>query len=240
MPGVSTPAAIQANHSMMVQEKAHAGNIKDNPIRKDLEEAAAMCGVDFIVNVVLNEHKEIIKAVAGDLTEAHREGCRFLDSLYQVEIPEKADIVIVSQGGAPKDLNLYQTQKALDNSKHAVKDGGTVILAGSCREGLGQAVFQEWMTEADEPADLIRRVKENFRLGGHKAAAIAMVLEKADIYLVSEMESEFVKSIFMEPYSDLQTAFDDAIAKYGSDAKVIVMPYGGSTLPKVTKNTGGI
>ena len=240
MPGVSTPAAIQANHSMMVQEKAHAGNIKDNPIRKDLEEAAAMCGVDFIVNVVLNEHKEIIKAVAGDLTEAHREGCRFLDSLYQVEIPEKADIVIVSQGGAPKDLNLYQTQKALDNSKHAVKDGGTVILAGSCREGLGQAVFQEWMTEADEPADLIRRVKENFRLGGHKAAAIAMVLEKADIYLVSEMESGFVKSIFMEPYSDLQTAFDDAIAKYGSDAKVIVMPYGGSTLPKVTKNTGGI
>ena len=240
MPGVSTPAAIQANHSMMVQEKAHAGNIKDNPIRKDLEEAAAMCGVDFIVNVVLNEHKEIIKAVAGDLTEAHREGCRFLDSLYQVEIPEKADIVIVSQGGAPKDLNLYQTQKALDNSKHAVKDGGTVILVGSCREGLGQAVFQEWMTEADEPADLIRRVKENFRLGGHKAAAIAMVLEKADIYLVSEMESGFVKSIFMEPYSDLQTAFDDAIAKYGSDAKVIVMPYGGSTLPKVTKNTGGI
>lgn len=240
MPGVSTPAAIQANHSMMVQEKAHAGNIKDNPIRTDLEEAAAMCGVDFIVNVVLNEHKEIIKAVAGDLTEAHREGCRFLDSLYQVEIPEKADIVIVSQGGAPKDLNLYQTQKALDNSKHAVKDGGTVILAGSCREGLGQAVFQEWMTEADEPADLIRRVKENFRLGGHKAAAIAMVLEKADIYLVSEMESGFVKSIFMEPYSDLQTAFDDAIAKYGSDAKVIVMPYGGSTLPKVTKNTGGI
>ena len=96
------------------------------------------------------------------------------------------------------------------------------------------------MTEADEPADLIRRVKENFRLGGHKAAAIAMVLEKADIYLVSEMESGFVKSIFMEPYSDLQTAFDDAIAKYGSDAKVIVMPYGGSTLPKVTKNTGGI
>lgn len=240
MPGVSTPAAIQANHSMMVQEKAHAGNIKDNPIRKDLEEAAAMCGVDFIVNVVLNEHKEIIKAVAGDLTEAHREGCRFLDSLYQVGIPEKADIVIVSQGGAPKDLNLYQTQKALDNSKHAVKDGGTIILVGSCREGLGQAVFQEWMTEAAEPADLIRRVKENFRLGGHKAAAIAMVLEKADIYLVSEMESGFVKSIFMEPYSDLQSAFDDAIAKYGPEAKVIVMPYGGSTLPEVVKNTGGI
>ncbi len=240
MPGVSTPAAIQANHSMMIREKAHAGNIKDNPIRKDLEEAAAMCGVDFIVNVVLNEHKEIIKAVAGDLTEAHREGCRFLDSLYKVKIPERADIVIVSQGGAPKDLNLYQTQKALDNSKHAVKDGGTVILVGSCREGLGQAVFQEWMMEADKPEDLIRRVKENFRLGGHKAAAIAMVMEKADIYLVSEMEREFVKSIFMKPYSNLQKAFDDAMAKYGAESKVIVMPYGGSTLPEVVEETGGI
>ena len=232
MPGVSTPAAIQANHSMMIQEKAHAGNITDNPLRADLEEAAALCGVDFIVNVVLSEHKKIIKAFAGDLTKAHREGCRFLDSLYQVPIPQRADIVIVSQGGAPKDLNLYQTQKALDNAKHAVKDGGAIILVGSCREGLGQKTFEEWMTQAEKPADLIKRIRENFRLGGHKAAAIAMVLEKADIYLVSEMNPDFVKSIFMKPCSSLQAAVDRAFAEQGENASVIVMPYGGSTLPK--------
>ena len=231
MPGASTPAAIQANHSMMIDDNARAGKLDGNPLREDLEEAAHICPIDFIVNVVLDEHKEIVCAVAGDVVKAHRRGCEFLDSLYKVRIPCRADIVIVSQGGAPKDLNLYQTQKALDNSKHAVKDGGTIILVGACREGLGQKIFEEWITEAEQPNDLITRVKNDFKLGGHKAAAIAMVLKRANIKLVSEMDSDFVKSIFMEPYSDLQSAIDDALALHGEDAEIIVMPYGGSTLP---------
>ncbi len=232
MPGVSTREAIQANHSMMVDSLACAGNIETNPLRKDIEEAAAICGVDFILNVVLNEHKKVIRAVAGDVTQAHREGCAFLDTLYQKKIPRRADIVLVSQGGAPKDLNLYQTQKALDNAKHAVKDGGTVILIGSCKEGLGEKTFEEWMLEAKEPGELIDRVQKNFKLGGHKAAAIAMVLEHAEIYLVSELEPDLVQDIFMKPYSSVQEAFDDAFEKQGKDADVIVMPYGGSTLPR--------
>ena len=179
----------------------------------------------------LDEHKEIVYAVAGDVVKAHRRGCEFLDSLYKVKIPHRADIVIVSQGGAPKDLNLYQTQKALDNSRHAVKDGGTIILVGACNEGLGQRVFEEWITQAEQPEELIARVKNDFKLGGHKAAAIAMVLKRAGIKLVSEMDSDFVKSIFMEPYSDLQSAVDDALAQHGEGAEIIVMPYGGSTLP---------
>ena len=231
MPGASTPAAIQANHSMMIDDNARAGKLDGNPLREDLEEAAHICPIDFIVNVVLDEHKEIVCAVAGDVVKAHRRGCEFLDSLYKVRIPCRADIVIVSQGGAPKDLNLYQTQKALDNSKHAVKDGGTIILVGACREGLGQKIFEEWITEAEQPNDLIMRVKNDFKLGGHKAAAIAMVLNRANIKLVSEMDSDFVKSIFMEPYRDLQSAIDDALALHGEDAEIIVMPYGGSTLP---------
>ncbi|MBR0127602.1 MAG: nickel-dependent lactate racemase [Firmicutes bacterium] len=230
-PGCSTPAAIQANHSMMIEQGAFAGNLDGNPLRDDLEEASTLCPVDFILNVVLNEKKEIVYSVAGDIREAHREGCVFLDNMYSVQIPEKSDIVIVSQAGAPKDLNLYQTQKALDNSKHAVKKGGTIILVGSCREGFGNKTFEEWITQAKEPADLIARIRERFQLGGHKAAAIAMVLKNANIKLVSEMDPEIVRSIFMEPYDDLQTAVDDAFARHGKDASVIVMPYGGSTLP---------
>ena len=209
-PGTSTPQVIQANHSMMV---------------------AAVCGIDFILNVVLDEHKKIIHAVAGDVKEAHRAGCRYLDSLYAVEIPERADIVIVSQGGAPRDANLYQTQKALDNSKHAIKDGGSIILVGACQEGMGSAIFEEWMTQAGQPEDLIERIRKDFKLGGHKAAAIAQILKRADIRLVSEMDPNFVRSIFMEPYESLAPAFADAMRAQGPDAKVIVMPYGGSTLP---------
>lgn len=232
MPGVSTRAAIQANHRMMVREEAHAGKLEGNPIREDIEEAANICGVDYIVNVVLDEHKKIIKAVAGDVTLAHREGCKFLDKTYLKLLDARADIVLVSQGGAPKDLNLYQTQKALDNAKHAVKDGGIIIVMGSCKEGIGEKVFEEWIMEAKTHKDLIDRVQANFRLGGHKAAAIAMVLEKADVYLVSEMPDELVEKCFLKPYHTAQEALDAAFEKLGKNATVIAMPYGGSTLPK--------
>ena len=235
MPGCSTRAAIQANHSRMILPECCAGSLENNPLRHDIEEAGRMVGIDFILNVVLSEHKEILKAVAGDPVLAHREGCAFLDKLYRIELQEAADIVLVSQGGAPKDLNLYQTQKALDNAKHAVKDGGIIILIGSCREGLGEKTFEEWMTAAPTARSLIERIRREFRLGGHKAAAIAMVLERAEVDLVSELDDDFVRSIFLEPQPSAQAALDRAFAKLGPDARVLSMPYGGSTLPKIVR-----
>lgn len=233
MPGVSTRDAIQSNHSMMVRPEARAGALETNPLRMDIEEAGRICGIDFIVNVVLSEHKEIIKAVAGHPVAAHRAGCRFLDRIYLKPLPQAADIVLVSQGGAPKDLNLYQTQKALDNARHAVKQGGIIILIGSCREGLGERVFEEWMTKSQSPEAMIERIGRDFQLGGHKAAAIAMTLQKAKIYLVSDMEDDFVRSIFLTPQPSVQTALDRAFAELGSKATVLAMPYGGSTLPRI-------
>ena len=233
MPGVSTRDAIQSNHSMMVRPEACAGNLDTNPVRQDIEQAGKICGVDFIVNVVLDEHKHILKAVAGDPVKAHREGCRFLDTIYLKELDTPADIVIVSQGGAPKDLNLYQTQKALDNARHAVRQGGVIILIGSCKEGLGEHVFEQWMTQSESPAAMIQRIGHDFQLGGHKAAAIAMTLEKADIYLVSEMEPDFVRSLFLTPMPDAQSALDAALKKLGTNATVLAMPFGGSTLPRI-------
>lgn len=231
MPGVSTPLAIQANHRLMVSPLACAGRLDGNPVREDLEEAAAICGVDFIVNVVLDEHKQIVYAVAGDVTRAHRAGCAYLDRMYRCPIPEKADIVLVSQGGAPKDANLYQTQKALDNAKHAVKDGGTIILIGACPEGLGSKTFSDWLLAAPTAHSMVERISRDFQLGGHKAAAIAMVLEKASIDLISEMDDDFVRRIFLEPKPSAQAALDAAFRKYGPSATVLAMPHGGSTLP---------
>ena len=233
MPGVSTRDAIQANHSMMVRQEACAGNLKNNPIRDDIEEAGTICSIDFILNVVLSEQKKILKAVAGDPVLAHREGCKFLDTLYLKELEEPADIILVSQGGAPKDLNLYQTQKALDNAKHAIKEGGIIILIGSCKEGLGEHIFEEWMTKSPSPKTMIERIGHDFQLGGHKAAAIAMILQKAEIYLVSDMEPEFVRSLFLTPMPDVQTALNEARQKLGANAKILAMPYGGSTLPRI-------
>ncbi|MDR1797379.1 MAG: nickel-dependent lactate racemase [Clostridiales Family XIII bacterium] len=231
MPGVASHDSIQANHSRMVEEAAAAGRLEGNPVRADIDDVLSVCPIDFILNVVLDEHKEIVCAVAGHPIEAHRKGCAFLDGLYASPIAERADIVIASQGGAPKDLNLYQTQKALDNAKHAVKDGGVIILVGSCKEGLGEAVFERWMLESPTPESMVERIGRDFELGGHKAAAIAMVLARADIYLVSEMDGDFVRSIFLTPFGSVQDALDAAFAKLGRDASVLVMPYAGSTLP---------
>jgi len=234
MPGVSTPAAIQCNHRMMVSPDACAGKLMGNPIREDIEEAGDICGIDYIVNVVLDEHKHIVYAVAGDVTQAHRQGCAYLDQMYRKAIDAPADIVIVSQGGAPKDANLYQTQKALDNAKHAVKKGGTIIVIGACPEGLGSAKFESWLTQAPTAHSMVERIGREFELGGHKAAAIGQVLENADICLISEMDDDFVRSIFLDPQPSAQVAFDKAMAKYGQDATVIAMPFGGATLPVVT------
>jgi len=139
---------------------------------------------------------------------------------------------LVSQGGAPKDLNLYQTQKALDNAKHAVKPGGVIILIGLCREGMGEETFARWMEQAPSSEALIARIGRDFQLGGHKAAAIAMVLKNAEIYLVSDLDDEIVRKIFLKPYPSAQSALEAAIKKVGPGASILAMPYGGSTLPR--------
>lgn len=230
MPGVSTRAAIQINHSLLT-ERASVVRNADSPVRLDIEEAITYCPIDFILNVVLDEHKRIVHAVAGHYIEAHRAGCRVLDAMYAKPIPEEADIVLVSQGGMPKDLNLYQMQKALDNARHAVRKGGIIIWVGCAKEGFGEAVFEEWMLSADSPASILRRIQADFCIGGHKAAGIALTLEQADIFLVSDLEDDLTRRIFMTPFHDLQQALDEALRRRGPEAGVLVMPYGGSTLP---------
>ena len=233
MPGVSTRDAIQNNHSAMVRPEACAGRLEGNPVREDIEESGAILGIDFIVNVVLNEKKEIIKCFSGDKIKAHREGCKFLDSFYAIELEEKADIILVSAGGFPKDINMYQAQKALDNAKHAIKDGGIIIWIAECSEGLGEKHFEDWMTGHEKSSDMIDHIKRDFVLGGHKAAAIMMVLQKARIILVSGLEPDFVKSVFLEPCDSIEKALNIALNDLGPDAKVLAMPYGGSTLPRI-------
>jgi len=233
MPGVSTRQAIQVNHSRMVEATAITGKIDDNPVREDIDEVYKFLPVDYIVNVVLGEDKKMIKAFAGDVFQAHLAGCQYLDSLYKVEIDEPADIVIVTPGGFPKDINLYQAQKALDNAKHAVKAGGIIILFAACQEGLGEEVFKQWLLHAPNPYSMITRIQQNFQLGGHKAAAIAMVMEKAAVYLVSDFSPDVARKTFMTPFPDIHAALQHALSQKGPDAGILVMPYGGATLPIV-------
>jgi nickel-dependent lactate racemase len=225
LPAVSSKRSIDANHALMLDPNSSAGRL-DSPVRDDLEEAARMLGIDFIMNVVLNDRKEIICAVAGDYIEAHRNGAAFLDKLSRIEV-EPSDIAIVSPGGWPKDIDIFQSHKALEHARNAVKEGGSIILVAECREGYGNKVFEKWLEYNRN--EVIEKFKSGFVMGGHKAALIAALSKRIDLYLVSSLPDEMVRRAYFIP-ATLDGALEAALAKHGEKAKIIMMPYGGSTL----------
>lgn len=225
LPAVSSKRSIDANHAFMLDPMSCAGRL-DGAVRQDIEEAADMLGIDFILNVVLNERKEIVFAAAGDHIEAHRNGAEFLDRLSKTRV-ERADIIIVSPGGFPKDINIFQSHKALEHVKNAMKEAGSIILVAECREGYGNRVYEEWLKYGRD--EVIERFKSGFVMGGHKAALIAALSMKFDLYLVSSLPDEAVWKANFIP-STLKEAVDRAIAKHGDGARIMVIPYGGSML----------
>jgi nickel-dependent lactate racemase len=234
LPGCASRATLNANHAMMVRPEAKAGRLAGNPVRADIEEGAAMLGVDFILNVVVDgaSHR-IAAAVAGDVTAAHRRGCELVARRGIVEIEQAADIVLVSAGGYPKDVNLYQAQKALDNAAYAVRDGGILILAAECAEGFGNATCEAWLTDAASSDEVLERIQQAFVLGGHKAAAIAAVQKRASIYLVSALAGELVRRCRMRSFATVDQALEAAFGALGPAASLLVLPQGGSILPLV-------
>ena len=240
LPGCASRECVRTNHAFMVDRMAVAGRLDDNPVRLDIEEAVAKIGVDFILNVVVDSRHRVIAAFAGDVTAAHREGCRWLAERGLVTIPEQADVVVVGAGGFPKDINMYQAQKALDNAALAVRDGGVIVWVAECREGFGNATFEDWLTRGDSPETILNRIQKEFVLGGHKAAAISNVLQRADVFLVSAMDADIVEACGLEPFDSLDVAMDTALECAGPEGTVLVMPFGGSTLPVVRRAEPGL
>ncbi|HEY3361759.1 MAG TPA: nickel-dependent lactate racemase [Methanosarcina sp.] len=233
LPGVSSKETVITNHKMMIDEKAVSGRI-DGPVRQDMEEAAKILGLDFILNVVLDSKKEIVAAVAGDFIEAHRKGVEVVDSMYKVPV-EPVDAVIVSCGGFPKDINLFQANKALDNATQAVKEGGSIILVAECAEGIGNQVYECWNRECQSPDNAIERFKKCFEFGGHKTAIIAKFSKKFRLYLVSKLSDEQTRTAFFTPMAKVEDALS-AVLFENPDAKIHLMPHGGQTLPVIKDN----
>lgn len=230
-PGICSRKTIADNHKHFLELGAKAGRIKGNPVREEIEEIGEMVGIDFMVNAVLNSHKKIVKVVAGDITKAHREGAEYTNNIFGVKIDNLADIVITSPGGYPKDIDLYQTHKAMENAMLAVKKGGIIIIAGECRDGLGEESFAEALNGKLSPFELMEELKNNFILGRHKASRIANINLNTEIYLVSNLADEIKKNLFIKSFNSLEEAFSEAIKAQGEKARVLVMPYGSSILP---------
>ena len=152
-----------------------------------------------------------------------------VDQMYRRRV-EPAEIVITCAGGMPKDINLFQAQKALDNAKAAAVPGGTIILVAECSEGLGNQVFERWTDEAKCAEDCIERFGREYEFGGHKAAFLAKESLEHNLVLVSAISPKKARKCFFTPAKTLNEAMSIAQKLHGKDSRMIVMPYGNLTL----------
>ena len=234
MPAVAGEETIKHNHAMLLNSNAHTGILNENPVHEDMTEAAKLAKVDFILNVVTNRKGEIVKAFAGDLQLAFDAAVKLVDEIYRVEVDRRADIVVVSPGGYPADINLYQAYKALDNALEVVKRGGVVILVAECPEGHGNQVFYEWMIKFEDLKAAEREIKRNFELGGHKAYYLLKALQNHQIILVSSLPDYYASNIFkMKTARAVNDALREAIVIAGSQSRIWTITLGNFTLPRV-------
>lgn len=236
LPGVAAMETIRRNHSLMMSPNSGLGRLHGNPVYDDQVEGVRLFAKEhrmFLFNAVLNAKHEFLKIFAGDWYEAHLEACRFVDKVYGVEIDEPADIVIASCGGYPKDINVYQLQKTMDNAWCAVKEGGVVIIIGECEEGSGSAALEQALRENPSPDAIAAKLAENFVIGAHKAFAITRLMKKAKFILVSALDKKIARDLLFEAVDSVDEAIARAEEYVGKEHSIILMPQGSLTVPIV-------
>ncbi|MFQ6074071.1 MAG: nickel-dependent lactate racemase [Candidatus Bathyarchaeia archaeon] len=234
LPAISGIETIQHNHAAILHPKARTGILEGNPVHEDMVEAARLAKPDFILNIVTNSQGKLVRAFAGDLEKAHAEGVRLVDEMYKVPIERRAKIVVVSPGGHPFDINLFQAYKGVDCALQAVKRGGVIVWVAECPEGHGNQVFYEWMAKFKELKQMETEIKRRFKIGGHKAYYLLRALQKVRIILVSTLPDYYAANVFkLKTAKAVNDALSSAFNIAGKDAKVWVMPHGNVTLPLV-------
>ena len=234
LPGTAAYDTITQNHKLALSLDAKALKLDGNPVHEDMVDAMkVLSGIDiFAIMSVLDRDHGIYHVSSGDLNDSFYDCIKKADEVFCVEIPRKADIVI-SVAPYPMDVDLYQSQKAMDNGKLALKDGGILITVAKCRTGIGPKTFYDLMASAPTPKEVLEKIEKEYKLGYHKAAKMAEISLWAKTWAVSDLSDEEMRDVHFKPYHDLQKAVDDAFSELGSDAEVIILPAGSMTVPKV-------
>lgn len=235
--GLGSTACISANHSLLSREGAGPCRFEDNPVRQDVEEMGGLIDVDMALNVVMNSKKEIIGVFAGEPNLVMKRGMDLALGLFTAEIESPADLVITSAGGHPKDINLYQTQKALRHGSAAAGKHAPMILVGSCPEGIGSSSYENWTRGKKSHRDVRESFeREEFRVGPHKAMLFAADAEDREVYLISEIPEGTVREMLLTPAGSIQQLIDKIDKSHQAKGlrepfRIAVIPYGNSTVP---------
>jgi len=232
LPGIASAKTIMANHCSEFINSNHArtGIIKDNPIHQDMLYAAEKANLTFILNVVIDEDKNIINAFAGNSQLAHEEGCKFVMELSSVKSIQ-ADIVISSNGGYPLDQNIYQSVKGMTAAEATCRRGGIIIMIAACNDGHGGKSFYETLANSKGPKELleeISKVPRNETIPDQwEIQILARILSNYTVIVVTDMcDPNMIKSMHMKHAYTFEEALNLAYDIKGKDAEVAVIPNG--------------
>jgi len=232
-PGLTSAQTIEATHMLALDFEpggrragVGAGLLQGNAVNEACERIAAMVDPAFLVNAIVDERGRVEQVFAGHWRAAHRQACDVYSSSHTEQIRSKREVVIVSCGGSPYDINMIQAHKALDMAAEACVKGGAIILLAECRDGLGRADFLKWFDSPDSRA-LESRLRDSYEVNGQTAWALLTKTERFRVYLLSELGDDEVRRMRMVPVRSL----GEALADVGQDARGYVIPRGAALLP---------
>ena len=241
LPGISSYETIMKNHSLALNVKlgegsnplVRCGNVVNNPVHEDMLEAASFVRPTFMFNVIIDEYGKICNAVAGNYIKAHEVGCEILDHMDGVKINKKADLVIATAGGFPKDINLYQTSKTLLNAWEALKKGGTLIILSECSEGFGNDDVKEIIQNYNTLYEREMAIRKEFSIARYVGYLMSEAAENFQFILVSNMDKTLVSNANITVVKTIEEALSITYKTKGKDLETYLMPHGSNTLPKI-------
>jgi nickel-dependent lactate racemase len=239
MPGMAGQRTVLGNHDagMIGHPQATWGITWGNPIWEETREVALRIDPTFLLNVTLNKDKQITGVFAGDLDAAHAAGCAFVKETAMVPVPHAFDIVITTNSGYPLDLNLYQSVKGMSAAAQVVREGGAIIVAADCWDGIpDHGLYGRLLREASSPQALLDTIYAPgfLKQDQWQAQIQAQIQLKADVYVRTDnLTAEQIKMVLLRPSPRIQDTVTDLLHEYGSQASICVMPEGPQTIPYV-------
>lgn len=225
--GLSGEETISFNHSMMRDPLAVAGVIYGNPVREDIEEIGTKVGIEKLVNIVTDSNGEIVNIFCGSNPESHRKASEWIIKNSGYKVSNVYDVVITSPGGLPRDIDLYQAQKALIPAEFFCKEGGEIILVAECSRGFADEGYLEVLQRAASPEEIINTFDfKHFKVGPHKAFLLAKTLSKFKVKIFSKLNDKELKEIFFEPIKNIEAE----LSNY-EDKNILLIPSAIQVLP---------
>lgn len=238
--GMCARKSINHNHSFLQDPNSCVGKYEDNPLRQDIEEMGRLIGVDLALNAILNEKKEILHVFFGKPKDVLEAGIKVIRETELTLIDEQYDLVIASAGGYPKDINLYQGQKALTHASLFCKPGGTVLLVTACEEGVGSQGHIDFMDDVHSYAEARKKFSEKgFKVGPHKAIQFAAIADRINFQIKTEIDKALMKKLLLDPISDLQSAIHEYFQSCTHPPRIAIIPYATATIPQIRGKSNG-